>query len=92
MLLILLLLLLLFLPSSISTYYDVLKVSPSSTAPEIKKSYRKMSLKHHPDKPGGDEEVFKVRPSEDRNKELARPYLVIKTARPRTSIQGMPPL
>eukprot|EP00442_Polarella_glacialis_P045253 CAMPEP_0115080842 /NCGR_PEP_ID=MMETSP0227-20121206/18912_1 /TAXON_ID=89957 /ORGANISM="Polarella glacialis, Strain CCMP 1383" /LENGTH=666 /DNA_ID=CAMNT_0002468549 /DNA_START=172 /DNA_END=2172 /DNA_ORIENTATION=+ len=30
--------------------FDILEVSPSSTAPEIKKAYRKLSLVYHPDK------------------------------------------
>ena len=40
------------------SYYDILNVSKTATAQEIKKSYRKLALKHHPDK-GGDEETFK---------------------------------
>ena len=40
-------------------YYNILKVNANSTQDEIKKSYRKMSLKHHPDRKGGDSEMFK---------------------------------
>jgi len=39
-------------------FYDVLGVSKGSTAAEIKKAYRKLALKNHPDK-GGDPETFK---------------------------------
>ncbi|WVQ78454.1 hypothetical protein IAT38_000540 [Cryptococcus sp. DSM 104549] len=39
-------------------YYDLLGVQPGADANEIKKSYRKNALKHHPDK-GGDPEHFK---------------------------------
>lgn len=39
-------------------YYKTLGVSKSATAEEIKKAYRHLAMKHHPDK-GGDQSKFK---------------------------------
>lgn len=39
-------------------YYSILGVNKTSTQDEIKKAYRKLASKHHPDR-GGDEALFK---------------------------------
>jgi len=38
--------------------YSILGLKPNASKDDIKKSYRKLAMKHHPDK-GGDEETFK---------------------------------
>lgn len=52
-------------------YYDVLGVSKNATATEIKKAYRKMAIKYHPDKNPGNSEA------EESFKEAAEAYEVL---------------
>ncbi|MBC8315729.1 MAG: J domain-containing protein [Bacteroidetes bacterium] len=53
-------------------YYKVLGVSKNATQDEIKKSYRKLAIKYHPDKNQGD------KASEERFKEIGEAYEVLK--------------
>ncbi|XP_041367531.1 dnaJ homolog subfamily B member 6-like isoform X2 [Gigantopelta aegis] len=59
-------------------YYDVLGVQKNSTTKEIKKAYRRLALKWHPDKnPGKKEEA------EKKFKELAEAYEVLSDTKKR---------
>lgn len=42
-----------------SDYYKTLQIEKNASQEEIKKSYRKLAQKYHPDKPTGDEAKFK---------------------------------
>ena len=52
-------------------YYDILGVSRSSSADEIKKAYRKLAIKYHPDKNPNDKSA------EEKFKEAAEAYEVL---------------
>jgi DnaJ-class molecular chaperone len=39
-------------------YYNILGIKPNCTKEEIKKTYRKLSLQHHPDRPNGTKAMF----------------------------------
>lgn len=52
-------------------YYDVLGVAKNASADEIKKAYRKMAIKYHPDKNPGDKEA------EEKFKEAAEAYDIL---------------
>ena len=55
-------------------YYEILGVSKTSSADEIKKSYRKVAMQFHPDRNPGDKEA------EEKFKEAAEAYEVLSDA------------
>jgi molecular chaperone DnaJ len=60
-------------------FYEILGVSKSANEAEIKKAYRKMAIKYHPDKNPGD----KV--AEDKFKEAAEAYEILSNSEKRSS-------
>ena len=58
-------------------YYEVLGVSRGTSAEEIKKAYRRLALKYHPDRNPGDKEA------EEKFKEAAEAYAVLSDSEKR---------
>ncbi len=61
-------------------YYKVLGVERKSTADQIKKAYRKLAVKYHPDKNPDNKQA------EDRFKEISEAYEVLGNAEKRKKI------
>jgi curved DNA-binding protein len=53
-------------------YYQILGVNRDATADEIKKAYRKLAMKHHPDKAKGDKHQ-----AEEKFKQISEAYAVL---------------
>lgn len=61
-------------------YYDILGVSKTASEGEIKKAFRALAHKYHPDKKGGDEKKFK---------EASEAYAVLSDAKKRSEYDTM---
>ena len=59
------------------TYYEVLEISPDAELIDVKKAYRRLALKHHPDRNTGDES------STERFQQIGEAYEVLSDERRR---------
>ncbi len=60
-------------------YYELLEVNRGSTEAEIKKSYRRLAMKYHPDRNSGDQEA------EDKFKEIQKAYAILSDPQKRAA-------
>ena len=61
-----------------SDYYELLGINKNATEDEIKKSYRKLAVKYHPDKNPGN------KTAEDKFKEISEAYEVLSDSEKRS--------
>ena len=61
-------------------YYEILGVDRSATGPELKKAFKRLAIKYHPDKNPGNKEA------EEKFKEAAEAYEVLSDQQKRTCL------
>ena len=66
-------------------YYEVLGVKKTSTEDEIKKAYRKLAMKHHPDRNAGNKQA------EERFKDINEAYAVLSDKQKRAQYDQFGP-
>ncbi len=64
-------------------FYDVLGVAQEASTDEIRKAYRKLAHKYHPDKTGHEKSAANKKATEDKMKEINEAYDVLKNAEKR---------
>ena len=62
-------------------YYDILGVPKNASEDDIKKAYRKLAMKHHPDRNQGEDS----KKSEDKFKEAKEAYEMLSDAQKRAA-------
>ncbi len=62
-------------------YYDILGVAKNASEEDIKKAYRKLAMKHHPDRNQGDD----AKKSEDKFKEVKEAYEMLSDGQKRAA-------
>ena len=62
-------------------YYEILGVAKNATEEDIKKAYRKLAMKHHPDRNQGDT----AKAAEERFKEAKEAYEMLSDAQKRAA-------
>ena len=61
-------------------YYDILEVQKAASVDDIKKAYRNLALKHHPDRVAPD----KKKEAEEKFKEISEAYAVLSDSQKRS--------
>ncbi len=68
------------MPTTKRDYYEILGVPKGASVEEIKKAYRTLALKHHPDRVGAD----KKKDAEEQFKEISEAYAVLSDSQKRS--------